>query len=52
LVAALGEMAITGATTSIPIPLLTGIKVIRDQVKNAKIKKQINRSLLPRDQRD
>jgi hypothetical protein len=52
LVAALGEMAITGATTSVPLPLLTGIKVIRDQVKNAKIKKQINRSLLPRDQRD
>jgi GNAT superfamily N-acetyltransferase len=52
LVAALGEMAITGATTSIPLPILTGIKVIRDQVKNAKIKKQINRSLLPRDQRD
>jgi hypothetical protein len=52
LAAALGEMVITGTTTSIPLPILTGIKVIRDQVKNAKIKKQINRSLLPRDQRD
>jgi len=52
LAAALGEMVITGTTTSIPLPILTGIKVIRDQVKNAKIKKQINRSLLPRDQQD
>jgi hypothetical protein len=48
----LGEMAVTGMATSIPLPILTGIKVIRDQVKNAKIKKQINRSLLPRDERD
>ena len=52
LAAALAEMAITGTATSIPLPILTGIKVIRDQVKNAKIKKQINRSLLPRDQQD
>jgi GNAT superfamily N-acetyltransferase len=52
LAAALGEMVVTGTATSIPLPILTGIKVIRDQVKNAKIKKQINRSLLPRDQRD
>ena len=52
LAAALAEMAITGTATSIPLPILTGIKVIRDQVKNAKIKKQINRSLLPRDERD
>lgn len=52
LAAALAEMAITGTATSIPLPILTGIKVVRDQVKNAKIKKQINRSLLPRDQRD
>jgi hypothetical protein len=48
LAAALGEMVITGTTTSIPLPVLTGIKVIRDQIKDAKIKKQINRSLLPR----
>jgi hypothetical protein len=52
LAAALGEMVVTGTATSIPLPILTGIKVIRDQVKNAKIKKQINRSLLPRDERD
>jgi hypothetical protein len=52
LAAALGEMVVTGTTTSIPLPVLTGIKVIRDQIKDAKIKKQINRSLLPRGEQD
>jgi len=52
LAAALGEMVVTGTTTSIPLPILTGIKVIRDQIKDAKIKKQINRSLLPRGEQD
>ena len=52
LAAALGEMVVTGTTTSIPLPVLTGIKVIRDQIRDAKIKKQINRSLLPRGEQD
>lgn len=52
LAAALGEMVVTGTTTSIPLPILTGIKVIRDQIRDAKIKKQINRSLLPRGEQD
>lgn len=52
LAAALGEMVVTGTTTSIPLPILTGIKVIRDQIRDIKIKKQINRSLLPRGEQD
>jgi hypothetical protein len=39
-------------TGGIPVPVLTGIKVIRDQIKDAGIKRKINRSLLPRSERD
>lgn len=39
-------------TGGVPVPVITGIKLIRDQIKDAKIKKQINRSLLPRGERD
>lgn len=52
LAAMMVEMGATFTGTGIPLPVITGIKLIRDQVKDAKIKKQINRSLLPRGERD
>ena len=49
IMAMLGEGGLTAwATGGIPVPVITGLKLIRDQVKDAKIKKQISRSLLPR----
>lgn len=52
LAAMMVEMGATFTGTGIPLPLITGVKLIRDQVKDAKIKRQINRSLLPRGERD
>lgn len=53
LLALLSESGATAwMTGGIPVPILTGIKVIRDQVKDASIKRKINRSLLPRGERD
>lgn len=53
LLALLSESGATAwMTGGIPVPVLTGIKVIRDQVKDASIKRKINRSLLPRSERD
>jgi len=49
LIAALGEMSATGLTTGIPVPLLTGLKVLKDSIRDAKIKAKIARSLMPKE---
>jgi hypothetical protein len=49
LMAALGEMSATGLTTGIPVPLLTGLKVLKDSIRDAKIKAKIARSLMPKE---
>ena len=53
ILALLGESGISATMTGgIPLPVLTGIKIIRDQIKDAGIKRKINRSLLPRGEQD
>ena len=41
LLAALAESGATGALTGLPIPVLTGLKVISQQVKDAKVRKRV-----------
>jgi len=51
LAAMIGEGGATAwMTGGIPLPILSGMKLIRNQIKDAKIKKQITRSLLPPEQ--
>lgn len=51
LAAMIGEGGATAwMTGGIPLPVLSGMKLIRNQIKDAKIKKQITRSLLPPEQ--
>ena len=47
LIAALGEMGLTGATTGLPLPVISGLKLLRDGVRDAKIKAKIAKSLIP-----
>lgn len=47
LIAALGEMSLTGATTGLPLPVISGLKLLRDGVRDAKIKAKIAKSLIP-----
>lgn len=51
LVAALAEMGTLGAATGLPLPVITGLKAIRDSIRDAKIKAKINKSLLPPESR-
>jgi len=45
LLAALAESGATGALTGLPIPVLTGLKVISQQVKDAKVRKRVSDAL-------
>lgn len=47
LIAALAEMGTLGATTGLPLPVISGLKLLRDGIKDAKIKAKIAKSLLP-----
>jgi hypothetical protein len=55
LAAMMGEMAITGGATSyltgstVPVPIVTGLKMMMKASKDNEIKKKIARSLLPKD---
>lgn len=48
LLAALAEMGITGGATGVPLPLITGLKVLRGAVQDNRIKKKIAQSLIPK----
>lgn len=48
LLAALAEMGVTGGATGVPLPLLTGLKVLRSAVQDNRIKKKISQSLIPK----
>lgn len=41
ILAALAESGATGAMTGIPLPILTGVKVLSQQVKDAKVRKRV-----------
>jgi hypothetical protein len=43
--ALLAEAGITGAATGIPLPIIQGVKMLRDSVKDRRIKERINASL-------
>jgi hypothetical protein len=43
--ALLAEAGITGAATGIPLPIVQGVKMLRDSVKDRRIKERINASL-------
>lgn len=43
--ALMAESALTGAATGIPLPVVQGMKMIRDQIKDKKIKARITKSL-------
>lgn len=43
----MGEAGATGALTGLPIPAVSIIRTVMKQVKNAKIKKQVERALNP-----
>ena len=45
LMAALAESGALGATTGLPLPILTGLKVAKTQIKNAKIRKKVQHAL-------
>jgi hypothetical protein len=45
ILAAMSEMGLAGVTTGIPLPVLTGLKVLRDTVKSKKIKGKISEAL-------
>lgn len=45
LLAALAESGATGALTGLPVPVLTGLKVLSQSVKDAKVRKRVNDAL-------
>lgn len=45
LMAAIAEAGTTGALTGLPVPVISGIKMLRQQIQDAKIKSQIARAL-------
>lgn len=45
LLAAMGEMGVTGAATGLPVPVIATLKMIRDKSRDRKIKKQIQDTL-------
>ena len=47
LIAALAEMGGMGAATGIPLPVISGLKLLRDGIRDAKIKAKITKSLVP-----
>jgi hypothetical protein len=48
--AAMGtEAGVMAATTGIPAPIISALKVLKDSVRDAKIKAKITRSLMPKD---
>lgn len=51
LIAALAEMGTLGAATGLPLPVISGLKLLRDSVRDAKIKAKIAKSLLPQEPR-
>jgi len=48
LLAAMAEMGGMGAMTGVPVPLVTGLKVLRGAVQDNRIKKKISQSLIPK----
>jgi len=45
LMGALAEMGTSAAAVGLPLPLLTGLKFLKDHIQNQKIKKKIQHSL-------
>jgi hypothetical protein len=45
MMALMAEGAIAGTVTGIPLPIVQGVKMIRDQIKDRKIKERITRAL-------
>lgn len=45
LLSAIGESVALGSTTGIPLPVITTLKLLKDEVKNAKIKAKIKKAL-------
>lgn len=45
LLAAMGEMGVTGAATGLPVPVIATLKMVRDKARDRKIKKQIQDTL-------
>ena len=45
LLAAMSEMGLAGVTTGIPLPIISGLKVLRDSLKSKKIKGKISEAL-------
>lgn len=45
LLAAMAEAGTTGALTGLPVPIISGLRMLRQQIQDAKIKAQISRAL-------
>lgn len=45
LMAAIGEAGVTGSVTGLPVPVISALRVIRQQIQNNKIRRKIDRAL-------
>lgn len=45
LMAAIAEAGTTGALTGLPVPIISGLRMLKNEIKDAKIKAQIQRAL-------